>query len=69
MYRGLKRRNAAETLKLCRAPWLASLRHTTLGHLVFGVVFSWQNLIAYTLGVFVGLLFEVLVLPSLEPVL
>jgi hypothetical protein len=44
-----------EVLKLCDAPWLASVRHTTLGYLVFGSVFSWQNLVAYTVGVIVGL--------------
>ena len=55
-----------ETLKLCQASWLASLRHTKLGHLVFGHVFSWQNLIAHTIGVFVGLILEVLVVPNLE---
>jgi len=53
-----------EALKLCQAPWLASLRHTTLGHLVFGHVFSWQNLVAYTLGVLLGLLVEALVVPE-----
>ena len=55
-----------EILKLCQAPWLASLRHTMLGHLVFGHVFSWQNLIAYTVGVLVGLILEVLVVPNLR---
>lgn len=53
-----------EALKLCQTPWLVSLRHTTLGHLVFGHVFSWQNLVAYTVGVLMGLLVETLVVPS-----
>src|SRR4051812_28395406 len=30
-----------EFLKFWQAPWLVSIRHTTLGHLVFGDVFSW----------------------------
>jgi hypothetical protein len=47
-----------ESLKLCRASWLANVRHTTLGHLVFGHVFSWQNLVAYTIGVIAGLIIE-----------
>lgn len=42
---------AVECLKLWPAPWLASLRHTTLGHLVFGHVFSWSNLVAYGVGI------------------
>lgn len=44
-----------EALKLCDAPWLVSVRHTTLGHLVFGSIFSWQNLVAYTIGIMLGL--------------
>lgn len=55
-----------EALKLCQSPWLANVRHTTLGHLVFGHVFSWQNLVAYTIGVLVGLMVEVLVLSKLH---
>ncbi|MEO6277855.1 DUF2809 domain-containing protein [Roseateles sp.] len=39
-----------EFLKLWQAPWLVEVRHTTLGHLVFGHVFSWQNLVAYAVG-------------------
>ena len=53
-----------EALKLYQAPWLASVRHTTLGHLVLGHAFSWQNPVAYTVGVLVGLVREVLVVPS-----
>ena len=55
---------AIEALKLCQAPWLVSLRHTTLGHLVFGHVFSWRNMVAYTVGVLLGLLVEALVVPG-----
>jgi Protein of unknown function (DUF2809) len=42
---------AIEVLKLYQAPWLATLRHTTLGHLVFGHRFSFANLIAYAIGI------------------
>ena len=55
-----------EALKLYQAPWLASVRHTPLGHLIFGHVFSWQNLVAYTAGVLVGLILEVLLVPRLR---
>jgi hypothetical protein len=55
-----------EVLKLCNAPWLASIRHTTLGHLVFGSVFSWQNLVAYFIGVIVGLMIEVFLMGNLR---
>ena len=50
-----------EFLKLYQAPWVVTIRHTTLGHLVFGHAFSWQNLVAYTVGVFVGVAIEQLV--------
>ena len=40
-----------EFLKLWPAPWLVSLRHTTLGHLVFGHVFTWSNVPAYAAGI------------------
>jgi hypothetical protein len=41
---------AVEFLKLWQAPWLVEIRYTTAGHLVFGHVFSWQNLVAYAFG-------------------
>jgi hypothetical protein len=47
-----------ELLKLYQAPWIVAVRHTTLGHLVFGHVFSWQNLIAYAVGVAMGCTIE-----------
>src|SRR5262252_4402082 len=55
-----------EVLKLCNAPWLANIRHTTLGHLVFGDVFSWQNLVAYAIGVMVGAMIELFFIGNLE---
>ena len=45
---------AVECAKLWQAPWLVGFRHTTLGHLLLGHVFSWQNLVAYGAGVIVG---------------
>ena len=55
-----------EALKLWQAPWMESIRHTTLGHLVFGYAFSWQNLVAYTIGVVMGLMVEVLLMVHLR---
>jgi len=51
-----------EFLKLYRADWLVSFRHTTFGHLIFGETFSWQNLAAYTIGIIVGAGIELLFL-------
>jgi len=45
---------AVECAKLWQAPWLAQFRHTTIGHLLLGQVFSWQNLVAYGVGVLAG---------------
>jgi len=52
---------AIEILKLYQAPWIVGIRHTTLGHLVFGQVFSWENFIAYAVGTAVGIVLEMLV--------
>jgi len=48
-----------EAMKLYQAPWIVGIRHTTLGHLVFGHVFSVQNLFAYAIGVAMALGVEV----------
>ena len=53
-----------EVLKLCQAPWLADVRHTTLGHLIFGYGFSWQNLVAYITGILTGLVVEFFIVPK-----
>ena len=50
-----------EFLKLWPAPWLVELRHTTLGHLVFGHVFSWANLLAYLLGILTAFAIELVI--------
>ena len=43
-----------EFAKLWQAPWLVAFRHTSVGHLLLGHVFSWQNLVAYGVGVMAG---------------
>ena len=45
---------AIECLKLWQAPWLVEIRNSIVGHLVFGQIFSWQNLVAYAVGIAVG---------------
>lgn len=44
-----------EFSQLYQAPWITSIRDTTLGHLVLGSAFSWIDLVAYALGVGVGM--------------
>lgn len=43
-----------ELAKLWQAPWLVAFRYTTIGHLLLGHAFSWQNLVAYGVGVLAG---------------
>ena len=51
-----------ECAKLWQAPWLAAFRHTTIGHLLLGHVFSWQNLVAYGVGVIAGIALDRMIL-------
>jgi hypothetical protein len=49
---------AVEFLQLYQAEWITSIRKTTLGHLVLGSHFHAMDLLAYVVGVGVGLLGE-----------
>lgn len=51
-----------ETLKLCPWSWLSSIRQTTLGHLVFGRAFTWQNFFAYSIGIACASIGEAMIL-------
>jgi len=51
-----------EFAKLWQAPWLVQFRHTTAGHLLLGHAFSWQNLVAYGVGVLAGVALDRLLL-------
>lgn len=46
---------AVEFSQLIHAPWLDAVRRTTLGHLALGSAFSWIDLLAYTIGIGVGI--------------
>ncbi len=43
-----------ETSQLYQAPWINSIRATTIGHLVLGSGFDPMDFVAYTIGVLVG---------------
>ncbi|MED0963737.1 DUF2809 domain-containing protein [Bacillus paramycoides] len=47
-----------EISQLYHAEWIDSIRATTLGGLVFGYGFLWSDLVAYTIGIGVGMLCE-----------
>src|SRR5271157_384064 len=41
---------AIELSQLYHAPWIDSIRHTTLGGLILGFGFLWSDLVCYALG-------------------
>jgi hypothetical protein len=48
--------------QLYRAPWIDSIRRTTLGGLILGFDFVWSDLACYTIGVGLGILIELTIL-------
>jgi hypothetical protein len=53
-----------EFSQLVHAPWLDGWRATTLGHLVLGSGFDPRDLVAYGLGVLVGVRLEPMIRPT-----
>ncbi|KEI00935.1 hypothetical protein Z955_04815 [Clostridium botulinum C/D str. DC5] len=51
-----------EISQLYHARWIDNIRKTTLGGLILGYVFSWKDLIAYAIGIIVGIGIEILIL-------
>jgi hypothetical protein len=49
---------AVELSQLYHAPWIDSIRQTTLGGLVLGFGFLWSDLACYAVGVVIGVLIE-----------
>ena len=49
-----------EFSQLYQAPWINAIRHTTVGHLVLGSVFSWVDMAAYAAGVLIGAFLDTL---------
>jgi hypothetical protein len=47
-----------EVGKFYHAPWLDTMRATTLGRLIFGYTFSWSNLVCYLIGIGIGVVLE-----------
>ncbi|HDR6125830.1 TPA: DUF2809 domain-containing protein [Bacillus anthracis] len=47
-----------EMSQLYHEEWIDNIRATTLGGLVLGCGFLWSDLVAYTIGIGVGFLFE-----------
>lgn len=49
---------AIEGSQLYHAPWIDAIRDTVPGRLVLGSTFLWSDLVAYTVGVFAGVVAE-----------
>lgn len=47
-----------EFSQLYQAPWINAIRRTTMGHLVLGSTFSWGDMAAYAVGIFMGALID-----------
>jgi hypothetical protein len=47
-----------EISQLYHAPWIDSIRHTTLGGLVLGYGFLWSDLVCYAVGVALSVVIE-----------
>ncbi len=50
---------AVEISQLYHAPWIDSIRQTTLGGLILGFGFLWSDLACYALGVGLGVMIDV----------
>ena len=50
---------AIELSQLYHAPWIDSIRHTTLGGLILGFGFLWSDLVCYAVGVGLGVAIEI----------
>ena len=49
-----------EVSQLYHANWIDNIRKTTLGGLVLGYGFLWSDIVAYTIGVAVGIIIDIL---------
>jgi hypothetical protein len=55
---------AVEVSQLYHAPWIDSIRNTTLGGLVLGFGFLWSDLVCYLVGITAGVLAVRLLWPA-----
>ena len=57
---------AVEVSQLYHAPWIDSIRNTTLGGLVLGFGFLWSDLVCYLFGIAAGVLADRFLWPTAE---
>jgi hypothetical protein len=57
---------AIELSQLYHAPWIDTIRQTTLGGLILGFGFLWNDLACYAVGVGLGVILELIVPAALN---
>lgn len=55
-----------EVSQIYHAPWIDSIRSTTLGGLVLGFGFLWSDILCYTIGIAIGVALDVIILIRLK---
>ena len=50
-----------EISQLYHAPWIDSIRATTLGGLILGFGFLWSDLVCYTIGIIIGIIIDIII--------
>lgn len=55
-----------EISQLYHAPWIDSVRQTTLGGLVLGFGFLWTDLVCYSVGILIGVIAELALVSSMR---
>ena len=53
-----------EIVQFYHAPWIDALRATAIGGLLLGYDFLWSDILCYTVGTFIGVAGEMLLLPA-----
>lgn len=56
-----------EITQLYHAPWIDSIRQTTLGGLMLGFGFLWSDLVCYSVGIAIGLVVELAIASRIRP--
>lgn len=55
-----------ELSQLYHAPWIESIRRTTLGGLVLGFGFLWSDLVCYSVGITLGAIAELILKRNIQ---
>jgi hypothetical protein len=53
---------ADEVSQLYHAPWIDSIRHTTVGHLFLGDTFAWGDIACYFVGAGLGVIIDIMIM-------